>query len=281
MIRGVRIWSIRKSFSLLNPYINDSRCYFERLSRQVTGRVKMESNSEVYLRIHNDKEQFELSFRYHERSLGVNRQLNFTRNLLEPVSTFLERLSMKVNFSQKKKRNKLKVKSATDENDIAKIAINFLKDGKLVSGDLLCKDLFEGNSNIVLLIGDQEYRILKNHPWVESVALPKSIMAGYPVYPIKLVSLYMNEEESDFSWYRVMNKGSEYLFSGAIYTPSVLDIGHRLKLVCTPKKDGIIGVPIEIVSNSIVEAGPGFCPFETRHEFTKCHLIGDSLVILL
>lgn len=36
----------------------------------------------------------------------------------------------------------------------------------------------------------------------------------------------------------------------------------------------IIGPAVEVVSKKVVEAGPGHCPFETRHAFTTERLTG-------
>lgn len=36
----------------------------------------------------------------------------------------------------------------------------------------------------------------------------------------------------------------------------------------------LVGPAIEVVAKKVVEAGPGKCPFETRHEFTTERLSG-------
>lgn len=47
------------------------------------------------------------------------------------------------------------------------------------------------------------------------------------------------------------------------------DIGRWLKLECVPKSKDRTGMKESIVSTQVVEAGPGACPFETRHNFTR------------
>ncbi|KAF7382815.1 hypothetical protein HZH66_013217 [Vespula vulgaris] len=50
----------------------------------------------------------------------------------------------------------------------------------------------------------------------------------------------------------------------------------RLKLNCTPRNETESGPSIEVESKKVVEAGPGNCPFDTRHMFTKFKLTGKS-----
>nr|CAD7399154.1 unnamed protein product [Timema cristinae] len=56
---------------------------------------------------------------------------------------------------------------------------------------------------------------------------------------------------------------------GYFYTPSTSDIGHKLKLNCVPKNGDQEGPQSEVISSTSVGAGPGMCPFEKRHVFTK------------
>nr|CAD7442221.1 unnamed protein product [Timema bartmani] len=56
---------------------------------------------------------------------------------------------------------------------------------------------------------------------------------------------------------------------GYFYTPSTSDIGHKLKLSCVPKNGDQEGPQSEVISSTSVGAGPGMCPFEKRHVFTK------------
>ena len=56
---------------------------------------------------------------------------------------------------------------------------------------------------------------------------------------------------------------------GRLYVPTQQDIGCSLKLVCVPSDGERDGEEIETISSSEVIAGPEFCPFEKRHEYTK------------
>ena len=53
---------------------------------------------------------------------------------------------------------------------------------------------------------------------------------------------------------------------GFFFVPSSEDINRIIKLVCIPRRGDLVGIPFEVVSKKVVAAGPGFCPFEDRHQ---------------
>lgn len=57
--------------------------------------------------------------------------------------------------------------------------------------------------------------------------------------------------------------------SGFCLTTCNDDIGRWLKLECVPRVKERTGSKESVVSTQVVEAGPGHCPFETRHNFTR------------
>ena len=57
--------------------------------------------------------------------------------------------------------------------------------------------------------------------------------------------------------------------SGFYHVTTNEDVGTWLKMECTPQSDGREGKAQAVVSTQVVEAGPGPCPFEIRHEFTR------------
>lgn len=278
MIGRVNLWSVPSLFSTLNLFVVGFCA-----SRPATrSRFIMEHSSDIHLRIKDDSDQFQLGFLYRSANARVNKQLHFTRNLSEPVGAFLSRLSMKVNDAvikkQKKNRKTDTVDETTSNTPVESDVVGLIKNGVVVPDDVLCKDVFtcDNDSSVILQIGDQRYNIFINYPWIQTITLPKSIMVGYPVFPNKFISYYTDEAESQFDWHRVIREGHEFISSGFVYVPNVRDIGHKLKLVCTPKRNVKAGFPVEITSSTAVEAGPGFCPFETRHAFTRTSLTGDS-----
>lgn len=275
MIRcGVGKWNGRNTFALLLD-LRSVITQPQPRHRHSFIKLRMESNSEAHLRIRNT-EQFDLLFMYYVPQLHRSKHFNFTRNLSEPVGTFLSRLSIKINGALESKQKKSKTKVTLPKPKLDAVSLSLKRNDVTVCEDILCKDLFEEDCSLILQIDDQKYKIFKNHPWVQNIALPKSMMVGYPVYPVKFESYYTNEEDSEFSWHRVLPDRDECVASGIVYIPVVSDVGQKLKLVCTPKRKEITGIPVEVLSKCTVEAGPGFCPFETRHEFTKSAVVGDS-----
>ena len=61
------------------------------------------------------------------------------------------------------------------------------------------------------------------------------------------------------------------------FIPDSDHIDHALRVVVTPKSNDISGVPFEATSNSVVGVGPGVCPFESRHAFTKDFIDDPSM----
>lgn len=130
-------------------------------------------------------------------------------------------------------------------------------------------------------MSDNFYEVVFNSPWVLSVNLPQSILAGFPVYPINFETQYAKREKCTFNWYKGLplnEKGNsvseqhiqwEFASNNYIYTPSTQEVGMKLKFECIPGNDELVGPAVESISKNLVEAGPGRCPFETRHLFTK------------
>lgn len=228
----------------------------------------------AYLRhgIGNESEHFELTFRYTNPDLKVDREFNFSRRLSEPVSNFLERVNANVEKVLKKKRKKV----AVDEYP-EKIGATLLLNNTEISGELECSQVFAPENDVVLKVLDNEFKIIINSPWIQTIALPKSILANFPVYPSKFESIYTNKRLSTFTWYKSGNKnGWTETGTGFIYVPLNEDINCFLKLCCIPKNETKEGPPIEVISDVIVQASPGECPFDLRHQFTKQRATGKE-----
>ncbi len=56
---------------------------------------------------------------------------------------------------------------------------------------------------------------------------------------------------------------------GLLYVPTVENVNRLLRVVCTPILNGNVGVPGETYNTNLISAGPGFCPFEIRHQVIK------------
>lgn len=218
----------------------------------------------------SETEHFEFTFRYINPDLKVDRQFNFCRRLSEPVSSFLERVNANVEKALKKKKG-------TDDEQPMQVGATLLLNSAEVSGEVECSKVFEPENDVVLKVLEREFQIVINSPWIQSITLPKAILANFPVYPSKFESVCANKKLSTFTWYKSTNKNSwSETGSGFIYTPQNEDINCFLKLLCIPKDETKEGPAIEVVSEVSVQASPGECPFELRHEYTKQRATGKE-----
>lgn len=230
------------------------------------------SMEKAYLRLIVDAEQFQLTFRYQNSNLNIDREFNFCRQLQENVDVFLGRLTSNVEKVITKKNRKKQI-------EIPALAAELLLNSCKIPGDKICKEVFipSCSDNIILKILDKEYTIIINSPWLSNIALPKSIMADFPVYPSKFETVNTEKHLSSFKWYKSEDKTNWNLVGdGFIYIPNNSDINSFLKLSCTPKNGYSEGPMTETISEVKVEASPGFCPFENRHQFTKTKKSGEE-----
>lgn len=224
----------------------------------------------AYLRLKTDEnnvERFEITFRCDLEEPRVKRQFNFCRNLNEPVGALLTRISKNVEKIANKKRKK---KNCED----GPIEINpvLVENGVEIDKEVLCRDVFQenGSSEIILKLLGSDFRVIVNSPWVDSIALSTSFLVNFPTYPLKLETVFTDTQLSDFSWYKSLDKKTwSQAGTGFVYYPTNSDINSYLKLHCIPKNQTSEGPEVECVSDNQVQASPGVCPFETRHQFTK------------
>lgn len=166
---------------------------------------------------------------------------------------------------------------ANDNIETGKIML--LKNDVKVDGDALCESLLQDSAELKLIIFEKTFLVKRNAPYIIRISLPSSILAGFPAYPSKFESLYTDKKQSTFDWYKndSINKKPNswtHVGTGFLYIPSVTDIGCHLKVSCEPRNESDSGNRMEVESKNVVEAGPGQCPFDTRHQFTKHRLSG-------
>lgn len=154
-----------------------------------------------------------------------------------------------------------------------------LKNNVQVDGDMSCKSFLQDSEELKLVILEKTYLVKRNVPYVSNISLSASMLVGFPTYPIKFESVYTDKKRSIFNWYRnnaINNKPHLWVHvgEGYLYVPGVSDIGCNLKISCVPQNESDSGCSIEVQSKNTVEAGPGPCPFDIRHEFTKNRLSG-------
>ncbi|XP_017862422.1 PREDICTED: 2',5'-phosphodiesterase 12 [Drosophila arizonae] len=239
----------------------------------------------VYLRNAQNTEELHITFRYANQGLKLDRSFNFCRRMSERVDEALLRIRNNVEKELTKKSKKKSKGAAAAETPLAitpnEIVVEFRREGSEeqilgVTFEELLKNSADG---LKLRIHDTNFDVLLNQPWIDSVQLPSSILAGFPVYPLKLELEFASREHSRAEWYRAV-KPANGIFNektnwkrcaeGLIYQTSSSDVDHHLKLVIRPgNEQGILGPATECISKLSVLPGPTDCPFEQRHQYTK------------
>ncbi|XP_077292174.1 2',5'-phosphodiesterase 12 [Arctopsyche grandis] len=245
---------------------------------------KSPSNMEkAFFRHSKGEEQYHLTFLYKNEQLGVERQFNFMRHCDENMATLIHRINSNLQKVSAKKKRKNKKEQTTEEVVSEPISVKFFKNGEIISDDLICVDVMESGSSVEFQIAEKKFQVQVNAPWVTTISLPASILAGFVLYPIKFEGYFLEKNECKFTWYSgidntmVSNIKWEKIGDDFTYTTLTTDIGKRIKVSCIPGNRSTTGAEVEAVSPNKVEAGPGLCPFETRHLFTKKKLSGKML----
>ena len=249
------------------------------------------------------EDRMQITVEYSHNEDQTLRAYNMDRNQQEELSITLDRL--KLNLAKKlfKKKRKKKnnasgqgteVNDKANENNLNVIIINS-NGGKV---DDNTPNYAAWTKENRLRIQNTDIPIVVNAPSVKIFALPQSIMAGFPIFP-KFELEFADLRHCDFAWEVIgsspqeetpplgaeggksekdMNtltrSSSNVLSSDQIFTPSISEIGQRLKLTCIPKLGNTIGKEDSVVSDE-VKPGPGLCPFETRHLYTTSRTEAD------
>ncbi|KAJ1520151.1 hypothetical protein ONE63_004367 [Megalurothrips usitatus] len=275
-----------------------SRLIFSRLTSQVKFSFSSQSRcsslsamQNAYVLYPKGAERFSLTFHYVNDSLGVDRQFNLNRLSSETVSSFLTRIQCNVEKSVKevyaKRRRKAAKKNKNeqtghDPGPAPQVTVELLRSGNPVPPDETCQSLLECKDLLTISLSGKKFHLVVNPPWVKEIQLPKSILCNFPLYPSKFVGNNLNRSDSVFKWYKKLQNASAWIEvgSGFVYTPSVEDINHYLKVACEPQRDMVSGPIVEALSTIPVEAGPGECPFELRHAFTKERTSGNCFRVM-
>ncbi|XP_050046824.1 2',5'-phosphodiesterase 12 [Dermacentor andersoni] len=238
----------------------------------------------AYVNYDTESTRLRLSFKYASEDLA-ERQYTLNRKSAEELRVVLSRIALNIANAEEGKKKRKKKKDAycpedTSQTDLrSELSISLEHNGLPVSGDVANSDAWKDGS--ILQIGEQRYVIAVNAPTVRSVRLPKYFMVGFPAYArIELENCSLCDWK--LTWYMSVTKGQKLpshevrkvnnmLFlkthhSGPFLTPGASDIGRHVLLTLTPCAGQ--GMPVEVISSSVVEAGPGICPFEARQSFT-------------
>lgn len=146
--------------------------------------------------------------------------------------------------------------------------------------DELLDNLNETESNLVLKIGNDIYKIEYNPPSVQSIELPYEVYAGFDCYPSKLNFIGLTTTtKCTFTWMRKSSTSKEWTpcenGDSYIYRVPENEIGSGLRLTCSvTNKDGV--VIAEQTSNvvRISERAPNMEAIERRHKYTP-HMLPD------
>lgn len=206
---------------------------------------------------------------------GANsKQFRMERLKEEEIGQTLSRL--KNSIASKFLKRKRKKNEAEQEEE--EVQLKFRVNGVEVDTEskMCVSDVLKHGSEVC--INEQKYQVSVNPPTAVKIDLPKSIMSGFPVFP-KVQLLFANSSDCEYRWNRVhknhhnislseQKEATKLLSNELMYAPTNDDIDSKLEFTCVPKCGDRSGVPMSVISKVEVEAGPGICPFETRHMYT-------------
>lgn len=206
------------------------------------------------------------------------KRFDFNRKKREETKKTLQRILLKLQPKQNKKKSKIVESSESLSNvQVQKFNVILVDDEEnLIDENKTNEEAFV-NGNI-LLINNFSYKLVLNPPSVLQLSLPTSIMAGFFVFPDVQLE-FCNVQESKFYWYLSSHrdhksKDNVWKLVGEDFTylPSVNDISYYIKCLCIPGGVADDVCPEEIVSLEPISAGPGICLFDQRHLYTQAFL---------
>lgn len=182
-------------------------------------------------------------------------------------------------MDRKRKKDATSEVANLPKDNVENGKIVLLKNDTLVDGNVLCNSFLQDSAELKLVIFEKMFLVKRNAPFIINISLPSSILVNFPSYPSKFESLYTDKKQSIFNWYRneaINNKPNlwTHVGKGYLYVPTTFDIGCNLKISCEPRNESDSGCITEVESKGVVEAGPGPCPFDIRHQFTQHKLSG-------
>lgn len=238
--------------------------------------------TKAYIRRLKEQERVEIKLHYVDQDIDLDRWFSFNRQLDDNVQQVKERIVANLDRaclkSHKKKQKSIKKGKPIDPASY-KISVDLKKNGEPVDCAVQFRDLL-GQDDVSLTINDRVYQFDIDPPTVQLLKLPSAVMAGFSIYPTKLELENCTTSQCEFQWFKSQPSLSSApepdselwipVGKGVMYGVTNSDIGSWLQLRCIPKDgQGKEGVPEIALTSQAVEAGPGPCPFEVRHNFTK------------
>jgi len=228
-------------------------------------------------------ETFDFSFFFDHSTLRVSRNFNFSRRVTETIGEFQNRVLANLERTlSKKKKNKNKEDGEASSDAIK---VTFRMDGEDVDSSSNCKDVLSSLNNVTMHVFDLDFNVVVNAPLITVLALPDSLLAGFPIRPSKLDVEFADRKDCHMTWFLSSKEATEdgqntsllqfnEVGRGPTYTPGPGVINHLIKLKCEPVNGKFKGPAMEVISKNVIAAGPGHCPFDTRHQFTSEYLTG-------
>ncbi|XP_026686702.1 2',5'-phosphodiesterase 12 [Diaphorina citri] len=239
----------------------------------------------AYFRYEDGGDKFQLAFEYNNEKYNIGRQFNMERSINESTLDFKTRIKSNVLKALEKKIHVLNKKRDKDSKlAVPDIKVDILINGQIISDDSIAKEAIftktPPSGENILKVDDTAFKIIINGPWIRNLKLPSCILQDCFVYPSKYEHQFASDKLTVFQWWRQEDKEFVPVGQGFYYKPSKEDVGHILKLSCTPKNDIAEGPTLEILSNTPVDAGNQPYLFEQRHAFTGDKLSGDNFRVV-
>lgn len=211
-------------------------------------KIETMNQGKCYLRLITGETESKIDINFLFPVKNIWRQFNLSRQPSETLEVLITRIEKNIEKVIAKGIKK-KDSSTVVTSSCVKFYSNFEKE---IPGTTICEELFQTNEPVTLKIGETVLDVVFNPPWVVSVGLPKSLMAGFPVFPENFTTQFSDEKCNSFDWYTgisVNTQGNTILDNHIdwklvgnefIYIPKSSDIGLKLKLKCTPGKEQFI-----------------------------------------
>lgn len=276
--------------------------------------------NEAYFKYPVDEGKIAISFRFVQdisETKKIDRVFNFVRDVNENVDVSMNRIKNNLEKELTKKLKKKTKKNQPAEEEakedlqvrlttslthrlagdceilffsLSQITVELRDSNGIVSSKSYIDLLNQFDSNdFTLNLHQIPFKVKYNWPWINTLTLPMSILAGFFVYPSKLDMDFADRQASDFTWFRgklpLSQKEEqiewEEVGRGFTYLASQEDIGFKLKVRAVPRSADRMkeGPMVESIGNNEIQAGPGCCPFEARQLFTMEPLSGKAFRI--
>ncbi|XP_046859551.1 2',5'-phosphodiesterase 12-like [Xenia sp. Carnegie-2017] len=245
----------------------------------------------VYSETVNGILNLKLLFNLHGKSFRMS------RNSAESIGKTLKRIGISVQKAQDKGGENGKKKGRKQEIS-NHIHVQLLwPNGQIVNEEI--SNIQGWKTGNMLNIGEFKFSVEENTPIVNSAKIPSVIMANFPIVPTLKLE-FANEANSQFKWFKCsekldvvnsctldvdenLDRSGESLWievsQNFIYEPAVDDIGCIIRFSCKAgSHEKTAHNWFDVTSVSVVQAAPGFMPFESRHLYTIKPTIDEDIL---